>query len=302
MAALDELRDLIERHCRDEGGATAIPRVSLIRSEVATTPIHAILEPVFCVVAQGRKQAVLGEALFEYGAGKYVVASVDLPISSTVCEASAGKPYLAFALTLVPELLAAMLLDLPASAADTKPPAALAVSPITGELLDAVVRLLRLLDRPRDVPMLAPLAERELLYYLLLGEQGAMLRQIALADSRLSHISRAIEWLRRNYAQPLRIASLARIANMSPSTFHRHFKAVTAMSPLQYQKRIRLQEARYRLLAQQADVTHIGFAVGYESPSQFSREYSRLFGAPPGRDAARLRGSARDAPQFARSL
>jgi AraC-like DNA-binding protein len=302
MDALDELRDLIERHCPDGDGSTAIPRVSLLRSEVPTTPIQGIFEPVFCIVAQGRKQAVLGDALFDYDAGKYVVVSVDLPVSSTICEASASKPYLAFALTLVPELLAALLLDLPATDAGTNAPAGLAVSALTTELLSPVVRLLRLLDRPRDIPMLAPLAEREILYYLLLGDQGATLRQIALADSRLSQISRAIEWLRRNYAQPLRIEFLARIANMSPSTFHRHFKVVTAMSPLQFQKRIRLQEARYRLLAQESDVTRIGLSVGYESPSQFSREYSRLFGAPPGRDAARLRSSAREAPQLARSF
>ena len=165
------------------------------------------------------------------------------------------------------------------------------VSPITLDLLDPVVRLLQLLDRPQDIAMLAPLTEREILYRLLMGEQGAMLRQIALADSHLSQVSRATVWLRRNYAQPFSINTLAQVASMSPSSLHRHFKAVTNLSPLQYQKQIRLQEARARLLSQQGDAATIGLAVGYESPSQFGREYSRLFGVPPARDAARLRGA-----------
>jgi transcriptional regulator GlxA family with amidase domain len=165
------------------------------------------------------------------------------------------------------------------------------VSKAPGELLDAVVRLLRLLDHPTDVPVLAPLIEREILWRLLCGEQGPMLRQIGLADSRLSQLSHAIRWIRANYAKMLRIEELAQMAAMSVSSFHRHFRAVTSMSPIQYQKQIRLQEARARLLAQSKDVAAVGFAVGYDSPSQFSREYSRVYGAPPGRDAARLRSA-----------
>ena len=160
------------------------------------------------------------------------------------------------------------------------------------ELLDAVARMLRLLDHPTDAPVLAPLIEREILWRLLTGPQGGMVRQIGLADSGLSHVSRAIRWIRDNYAEPMRIDDLARLAGMSPSAFHRHFRAVTAMSPLQFQKRIRLQEARSLLLARPGDVAGVGHLVGYDSPSQFSREYRRLFGAPPGQDAARLRADS----------
>jgi len=157
------------------------------------------------------------------------------------------------------------------------------------ELLESVVRTLRMLDRPRDAAVLGPMLEREILWWLLNGEQGAMVRQIGLADSRLSQVSRAIRWIRVHHAEPIRIEALAEMAAMSASSLHRHFRAVTTMSPLQYQKLIRLQEARSRLLAASQDIAAVGLSVGYDSPSQFSREYSRLFGAPPGRDVARLR-------------
>ena len=171
------------------------------------------------------------------------------------------------------------------------------IGPLEADLLDPVLRLLRLLDRPAEAAALAPLVEREILYRLLCGPQGPMLRQIALADSRLSQVARAVAWIRENYHRPLRIDALAALAAMSPATLHRHFRAVTALSPLQYQKQIRLHEARRRMLARDADAQRIGFLVGYDSPSQFSREYARLFGAPPARDAARLRAGrdARDA-------
>ena len=159
-------------------------------------------------------------------------------------------------------------------------------------MLDAVIRMLRLLDRPADAPVLAPLIEREILWRLLTGPHGDVVRQIGLADSGLSHITRAIGWIRDNYAEPMRIADLARLAGMSASAFHRHFRAVTTMSPLQFQKRIRLQEARSLLVAQPGDVAGVGHLVGYDSPTQFNREYRRLFGAPPGQDATRLRATA----------
>ncbi|SHH92156.1 AraC family transcriptional regulator [Pollutimonas bauzanensis] len=294
MESLTELRVLIEQYCSDGGVAAVLPRVSLLRSDASTLPIQAVYEPMLCIVAQGRKRVFLGNGSFEYDAAKYLIVSIDLPVTGSICEASADHPYLAFSLKLDLAALAALVLDMSEPANDARPPAGLAVSALTADLLDPVVRLLRLLRQPREIAILAPLIEREILYRLLLGEQGAMLRQIALANSHLARISGAIDWIKRNYAQPFRIESVARIANMSASSFHRHFKAVTAMSPQQYQKRIRLQEARRLLLTQQADIASIGFTVGYESPSQFSREYSRLFGAPPGRDAGRLRGSPQD--------
>ena len=302
MEMLNELRDLIERHCDAPRWPTAIPSVTLMRANAPTVPVGSLHQPSLCIVAQGRKRVMLGEKRFEYDSAKYLIGSVDLPISAEVCEASEQTPYLAMRIGLDPATLAAMLLDMPEGADDGKPLAGLAVSPLTADLLDPVLRLVRLLDRPRDIAILAPLAEREILYRLMLGPQGAMLRQIALRDSRLSQISRAIKWIKENYERPFSIETLAAVANMSASSFHRHFKGVTAMSPLQFQKLIRLQEARRRVLAQQDDAASVGFAVGYESPSQFSREYSRLFGAPPGRDAARLRAAAIDPEELTQSV
>jgi AraC-like DNA-binding protein len=305
MDALTELRTLIDRHGDADKRETALPNVALFRSETTTTPMPGCYRPLACFVAQGSKRVMLGDRVFQYDPAKYLVVTVDLPAIAGISEASPEKPYLAAALALDPATLAALLLELPAAERERQdaPAAGLRVSPMTPDLLDPVARLIRLLDHPEDIPVLAPLAEREILYKLLRGEQGAMLRQIALADSRLSQINRAIEWIKHNYARPLRVDTLAEVANMSPSSFHRHFKAVTELSPLQFQKQIRLQEARRLLLAENANAQSIGFAVGYESPSQFSREYSRLFGAPPGRDVAQLRTlSTPDRMPFAEAM
>jgi transcriptional regulator GlxA family with amidase domain len=196
-------------------------------------------------------------------------------------------------LVLRPAVIASLLLEAPARASVRRdaPLPAIAVGEATVELLDAAVRMVRLLDRPADAAVLAPLVEREMLWRLLSGPHGPLLAEIGLPHSSLSLISRTIEWLRENYAEPVRVEDLAALANMSPSTFHRHFRAVAAMSPLQFQKRIRLQEARSLLLARPDDIAGVGHLVGYDSPSQFSREYRRLFGAPPGQDAARLRAT-----------
>ena len=302
MELLSELRALIARHCRDGRVETPMAGIVLNRTESVAQTTPVIYEPRLCVVAQGRKRVILGERLYEYDAAKYLVVSVDLPVVAAVVDASRETPYLAFSMRLDPAAIAALALDMPENDRAQWPASGLAVSPLTDELLDPCVRLLRLLDRPRDIAMLAPLVEREILYRLMLGEQGAMLRQIARADSRMSQIARAIGWIRENYDKPLRIEVLAQRTGMSASSLHRHFKAVTAMSPLQFQKRMRLQEARRRVLLQGAAAERIGFSVGYESPSQFCREYSRLFGVPPGRDAARLRGSASAPRELAQPL
>jgi len=270
--------------------------VRLTASSFPTKLAHLISEPGFAVVVQGSKRTRLGDKVFEYGRGQYLVVTVDLPIASNVVEASADKPFLAIGLALKPAVIATLLLETAAAERTAVEPSGMAVSHATVELLDAMVRLLRLLEHPEDAAVLRPLIEREILWRLLAGEQGAMVRQIGLADSRLTQISHTLHWIRNHYAETLRIEDLARLAAMSVSSFHRHFRAVTAMSPLQYQKQIRLQEARSRLLAQTGDVAAVGFAVGYESPSQFSREYSRMFGAPPSRDLARLRGAASAVP------
>jgi AraC-like DNA-binding protein len=286
MPTLAELRALIARHARAGEPDTALPGVRVMISTLPTESVHNVSEPGFAIVAQGAKQTMVGDRVFEYGDGDYVITSVDLPICGRVVRASVDEPYLACRLTLNPAAIASLLLETAGSDDDALPPCAMGVRRAPPELLEPMVRLL---DHPRDVPVMRPLIEREVLWRLLAGEQGGRVRQIGLADSRLAQVSHAIRWIRQHYAEPVSVDELARLATMSVSSFHRHFRAVTAMTPIQFQKQIRLQEARTRLLADADNVAAIGFAVGYESPSQFNREYSRLFGAPPGRDIARLR-------------
>jgi AraC-like DNA-binding protein len=282
---MNELCALIDRHCPGHLTPTAIPRLTLSRSNAATDLAPAIYTPLFCVIAQGRKRIFLGGESFNYDPTSYLVTSADLPVTGQVLEG----PALGLMLALDAAIIADLLLQMKAASTGKTPLKALAVSSLEGDLLDPVLRLLRLLDQPRDIPLLAPLIEREILYRLLLGPRGEMLRQLALPSSDLSRISRAINVIRSQYHEPLRVEELAQLAGMSAPSFHRHFRAITAMSPLQFQKKIRLQEARRLLLTRHADAASIGFDVGYESPSQFSREYRRMFGAPPGRDTSRVR-------------
>ena len=289
MENIRELSRLIARHCRAGQIETGVPGLHLMVSHAPSEPIHNIYEPAFALIANGAKRTVLGDRVFDYGSGQYIVVSVELPIAGHVIMATEDEPFLAMGLTLNAATIAALLLETNPADRATAEPVGMGVSHASSDIVGVAVRMLRLLDRPRDVAVLRPLLERELLWRLLEGEQGAMIRQFGLADSRLSQIGHAIRWLRAHYAQMLRVEELAQLAAMSVSSFHRHFRAVTAMSPVQYQKQIRLQEARTRLMANTHDVATVGFDVGYDSPSQFSREYSRLFGAPPGRDAIRLR-------------
>lgn len=300
MTEQSVLADLIARYAAEDGShATAIPRLSLIRMSNPTEPIHALHEPALCIVAQGRKQVMLGDRIYRYGPEQYLVVSVDVPIIGQVTEASVNEPYLCFRLDLDPGVLGALIMEAGlGSGAGEAPASGLCLDVVTPELLSAAARLVALLATPRDAAILAPLAEREILYRLLTGSQAPRLREIAHAESRLQQVNRAIGWIKRNYQKPFRIESVAREARMSPSALHQHFKAVTAMSPLQYQKQLRLQEARRLILGQAMDAATAGHNVGYDSPSQFSREYSRLFGAPPIRDAARLRVSPESAAQI----
>lgn len=284
---LDEIRDLIATHARSDL-RTSIDGLRL--SHVTdSSPHHSLTQPVLVVMAQGGKRLLLGDELFEYRAGQFLVVTTNLPVTGHF-EASPEVPSLALGITLRPAAIAPLLLETtarPPSRATDAP--AIATGTAGPELLDAVLRLLRLLDHPEDAPVLAPLIEREILWRLLTGQHGAMIRQIGLADSGLSQVSRAIHWIRDNFAEPMRIADLARLAGLSESAFHRHFRSVTTLSPLQFQKRIRLQNARSLLVTRADDVAGVGHAVGYDSPTQFNREYRRLFGSPPGRDAALLR-------------
>lgn len=285
-----ELADLIARHADGEGIlGTAIAPLALIRANQPTLPVHVLHQPAVCIVAQGAKQVMLGEQLFHYGPAKFLAVTVDLPLVGQVIEATPEAPYLCFRLDIDPGQLSALITEADLPTRGGRETVGLSLTPVDSGLLDAAIRLVRLLDTPQDIAILAPMVIREILYRLLSSDYGPTLRQIALADSRLHAINRAINWLKRNYAEPFRIEAVAGEAHMSPSTFHHHFKVVTAMSPLQYQKQIRLQEARRLMLAQAMDAATASHWVGYESPSQFSREYSRLFGAPPSRDIARLK-------------
>ncbi|MEV7344147.1 AraC family transcriptional regulator [Streptomyces sp. NPDC093544] len=292
--SLGELRDLLERHVRPDL-TTAIDEVRICKADHAVPPESAMSGTVLAVIAQGRKRLALGDRVYEYGAGQYLITSVDLPVTGHFVDAAPGRPTLGFGMTLEPAAIAELLLlagseDLPRSPGTVRP--GIAVSDAPDELLDAIVRLLRLLDRPRDRKALVPLVKREILWRLMTGEQGDAVRQLGLADSSLSHIRRAVQWIRENYTQPFRVEEVAQLSGMSVSAFHRNFQAVTAMTPIQFQKHIRLQSARLLLANHPNDITGVGHRVGYDSPAQFSREYRRQFGAPPSIDALRMRGRA----------
>lgn len=283
---IEEMRALVARHA-DQPGPERF-RLVVRQSTAPTPPAPGLYEPMLCFILQGAKRALVGDHVLEYRSGQFLVASVDLPVVGEVIEASVEQPYQAVALSLDPAAIAALLLDLP-TATQESAGSSFGVSAMPAGLVDPLLRLTRLLDTPGDRAVLAPMLEREILYRVLQGPQGTILRQIARSDSRLSRVRCAVDWIRQNYGEPLQVNHLAGLAGMSASSFHRHFKAVTAMSPLAYQKQIRLQEARRRLMATSDGAARIAYAVGYESPSQFSREYARLFGLPPVRDALRLR-------------
>lgn len=292
--SLSELGALVARHAAVGVTSTAIPGVVVSRMDDPGPQDESTTGTVLAVIANGTKRLSLGGTVHDYGPGQYLVASVDLPVSGQFLDASPEEPALGFGLELRPEVVAELMLNSAAAGftrsvrGEASPPA-IAVGTAPERLLDATIRMLRLLDSPRDIPVLAPLIEREILWLVMSGDQGATVRQLGLADSSLSRVRHVVRWMRERYAESIRVEELAELARMSPSSFHRAFHAVTAMSPIQYQKSIRLQEARLRLLASPGDVASIAYAVGYESPSQFSREYRRQFGAPPSQDIARLR-------------
>lgn len=287
-----KLAQILQRQAGADGmTSTALARVHLIRSTTPTEPIHVLHQPAVCWVAQGRKQTMLGDQVFVYAPMQFLIVSAAVPITGQILEGSPQQPYLCLRLDLDPAAIGALVEDLGATEGALE--RGVDVSLAAPELMDAVTRLAALLEAPQeDQRMLAPLAEREILYRLLQSDQGERLRQIAHAGSRLARINRAIAWIKTNYQRPLRIDDMAALANMSPSSFHQHFRTVTTMSPLQYLKQIRLQEARRMMLAQSLDAATAGFNVGYESASQFSREYARCFGLPPRRDIDRMRAAA----------
>jgi AraC-like DNA-binding protein len=289
-----ELKVLIARHARADE-TTAIDGVLLSALGRPGEPQASTSGTVMALIAQGAKRLAIGDRVFDYRPGQYLVASVDLPITGHYTHASADEPALGFGLILRPSAIASLLLEAdagPEPARAAPAPAGIGVADASRELLDAVVRMVRLLDSPGDRDILAPMIEREILWRLITGPLGQSVRQIGLADSSLTYVSRAVRWISEHYDKPFRVEDLARSCGMSTSAFHRNFHAVTALSPIQFQKQIRLQKSRLLLLNGADDVATAGYRVGYDSASQFSREYRRQFGLPPGRDAARLRADA----------
>ncbi|MEM7769328.1 MAG: AraC family transcriptional regulator [Cyanobacteria bacterium P01_A01_bin.37] len=293
-----ELATQVARHTDSKGNgfhSTAIAQLDFMRDD-ASTMICNVYEPALAIIVQGNKKLLLGEETYHYGVAQYLVVSVELPVRGFIVEATPDQPYLGFLLKLSPLHLADIVAQIQ-STIGTQPRIGtkesscrgLFVSDVDLPLLDCAFRLTQLLDTPQDIPFLAPMIIREIYYRLLTGEQGDAIRQIATSGSNMQRIASVIELLKADFAQSLRVEELAEHANMSASSFHRHFKAVTSMSPLQYQKQLRLLEARRLMLAEDTDATHAAYQVGYESPSQFSREYSRMFGSPPIQDIQQLR-------------
>lgn len=290
---LDSICAQVLRHAVSPYYESPVPRLVVATQCAPTSGVATVYEPVTCLILQGTKQVVIGDAVLRYDASSYFVASLDLPAVGRVVEATADKPYVAAALRLDRAVLADLIASMDPAAIGNEAPrgelTGFAVSAVTPEMLEAWAGLLALLDQPGDIAMLAPMREREILYRLLQGPLGGQLCAIAQEDSRLSRVRRAILWMHEHYEEMLRTSALAEIAGMSVASFHRHFKAATAMSPLQFQKTLRLHAAR-RLLASGSEASRAAYSVGYESASQFSREYARAFGMPPSRDAERLRG------------
>ena len=286
---LEALVSAVRRHSTaEESVATAIPAVDLSWFAAPTKLTALVYEPCLCIIAQGSKEVLLAGESYRLDPAQFLLVSVDLPVDARVVEATASKPYVGLRISLDPKVVGELLADGTTVSSSGPPERGLAVTPVQPQLLDAVSRLVALLDAPQDIGPLAPLVLREITHRVLTGPQGLRLRQIALAGAPAYRIARAVRWLKDHFTDPLKIESLAEQVGLSTSSFHLHFKNVTAMTPLQYQKRMRLQEARSLMLGERLEAAEAAFRVGYESPSQFSREYRRMFGAPPRQDIAAL--------------
>lgn len=291
-AQQSELADRVARNVPGDGlHETAVRGLWLIQASEPSLPLPSVYHPSVCVVVQGRKRALLGEDVFHYDPLNYLVVSMSLPISGQILEATPERPYLCLRIDIDPALVSELVQRLPADRASANPGRAVYLGRTSASLLDAVLRLARLLDTPDEAEVLAPLAMREIHYRVLTGELGQRLRELCDADGPAQRVARAIDLIRNRYAEPLRIEQLASVAHMSASSLHERFKAATAMTPLQFQKQLRLQEARRLMLVDGMEAATACHRVGYESPSQFSREYRRLFGAPPRREVMSMRGA-----------
>lgn len=284
-----ELAGLIARYTDKDGAhTTSVPRLSVVRISKPSEPVHSFHKAAFCIIAQGQKHVVAGDEVFRYGPMQHLLVSVDLPVIGQVVNATPEEPYLSMRLELDMDICAEMVMRAP-PLGSTDPARGISIRQTSPDIIDAAIRLLKLHESPDDIAELAPLIEREILYRLLKSDQGAFIRRMLEPENRNRNVGRAISWIKENYAKPFRIEEVASISGMSASSLHMHFRQATAMSPLQYQKHLRLQEARRLIFSHAFDAARAGYTVGYDSPSQFSREYKRLFGAPPQRDIDRLR-------------
>lgn len=286
MGELDEIREMALRHAGRQ--SLQLPRLFAYTLDHTTEIDPLIYDPAASLVVQGTQRMFIGDQMFEHGPGQSMIVAAEVAALGQICEATEDQPFLAVGLFMDPVLLSNLILEM-AAIPELPIDAGYGVSIASASLLGAWRRLLELLDRPAEIPVMAQHLEHELMFRLLMGPHGGLLRQIAGADTRLSHIRQAMAWIRDHYTERLDFKAVAALAEMSVSVFYSRFKAVAAVSPLQYQKYIRLHEARRRMIANQAGAAEVGFAVGYESASQFSREYKRLFGAPPGRDTDRAK-------------
>ncbi|WP_336759977.1 AraC family transcriptional regulator [Paenibacillus sp. USHLN196] len=286
-----ELSQLVERHSLLNGAVeTVIPSLFVYHHTRVSEPAYRVYTPSLCVIVQGLKEVLLAQERYAYGPSNYLIASMNLPVIGQIIKASADAPYLSLKLEFTPNQILEVLNECNIQVTSKENARrAMFVGQMQSSIQDAVLRLVRLLDTPGEIPFLAPLYIKEILFRLLQGPYGGELAQIAVEGSSTYRIREAIEYIVHHWEHPIRIEDLAETANMSVSSFHRHFKEITAMSPLQFQKQLRLQEARRLLMAESGDAADVAFRVGYESASQFSREYARMFGAPPRADIRRLK-------------
>lgn len=289
---LNELRSLAAK-AENRRTETGIPRVAMVKGKIPEHMLAAVYDPMVNVILQGSKSMTVGDRTLRYDPATYFVMSIDLPAVGSVHPAESGEPYLAVSLTLDPTVLSTLFADLPKPASRLDYTPGFSVATMTTDLMDAWVRMLRLMGDPAAIAALAPVYEREIIFRVLQGPLGWMLREIAAPDSAMARVNLAVQWIRQDFAQPIGVERLAERASMSVSAFHRHFKAVTNLSPLQYQKRVRLLQARTLMVANAKSVMAAAFEVGYESATQFSRDYAKVFGLPPSQDASKIHAQAR---------
>lgn len=283
---LSELSGRLNQLLQTDGlHITEVPSLHMMRATATSEPIHSMYAPSLCFIVQGAKSAALGQEIYHYNPTTYLVTSVHLPIKSEITQASPEVPFIGLHLEFTPDQILDILQHTDLTwPEESEPGSGIFVGKTNSQLLDALLRLVKLFDQPAEIPILAPLITREILFRVLQGEQGHLVKQFAVIGSQAHAIAKAIQLIHRDYSKPLRVEELAKEVNMAASSFHKHFKQVTALSPLQYQKRIRLQEARHLMISEKMGAADAAFQVGYESPSQFSREYARLYGLPPKSD------------------